>query len=241
MYFDDLVKIHEDAYARFETNRFTLRSSDGSPSRLGIFPNVHHPGHAFKQHCADRHQAARFNHSCAPNVYHRYNSNIGCLTMHALRHIQPGEEICTAYIDICHDTAERRRILRHWGFKCCCQACQAHDAAQDLRRRNLEELMARMHEREEQRPYENWGVLDYHEALTTVEEIIALMIEDGLEETDTLGEAYENAAEYCLAVGRNQDACRWAQADVEVEHKCCGKDSPEYAKAFALLESARDT
>ena len=37
---DELVKDHEKAYAIFETNRFTLRSSDGSPNRLGIFPNV---------------------------------------------------------------------------------------------------------------------------------------------------------------------------------------------------------
>jgi hypothetical protein len=38
--FDDLVKKYEDAYSRFETNRFTLRYDDGSPNKLGVFPNV---------------------------------------------------------------------------------------------------------------------------------------------------------------------------------------------------------
>lgn len=38
--FDDLVKKYEDAYSKFETNRFTLRYPDGSPNKLGVFPNV---------------------------------------------------------------------------------------------------------------------------------------------------------------------------------------------------------
>ncbi|KAK6003939.1 hypothetical protein QM012_008789 [Aureobasidium pullulans] len=220
--FDDLVKKYEDAFSIYETNRFTLRYPDGSPNKLGIFPN-----------------AARFNHSCSPNVYHRYNPNIDRLTIHALRDIHPGEEICTAYIDICHDAAERRRILRHWGFKCCCQACEAQDLARETRRNRLEQLMTTMQRREYKRSFENWGVWDYAEALTTVEEVISIMLDDGLEETDTLGEAYENAAAYNIAMGSREDAIKWAEKDLEIERKCCGEDSPEYAKALALLESAR--
>lgn len=40
--FDDLVKKYEDAYSIYETNRFTLRYPDGSPNKLGVFPNVCH-------------------------------------------------------------------------------------------------------------------------------------------------------------------------------------------------------
>jgi hypothetical protein len=184
-------------------------------------------------------QAARFNHSCTPNVYHRYNPNIDRLTIHALRDIQPGEEICTAYIDICHATAERRRILGHWGFTCECLACKSQDPIQEARRHKLEELMACMQDREGKRSLENWGTRDYAEALTTVQQVIALMKDEGLEETDTLGEAYELAAEYCLASGMKKEAMDWAEKDLEVERKCCGEDSPEYIKASVLLESAR--
>ncbi|KAI4754154.1 SET domain-containing protein [Aureobasidium sp. EXF-3400] len=222
--FDDLVKKYEDAYSRFETNRFTLRYPDGSPNKLGVFPN-----------------AARFNHSCSPNVYHRYNPNIDRLTIHALRDIRPGEEICTAYIDICHDTAERRRVLQHWGFECCCEACEAHDPAREARRNKLGQLMTVMQRRENKRSFEQWSTWDYAEALTTVEEIISLMLEDGLEETDTLGEACEVAARYNLAMGCKEDAIKWAEKDLNIERKCVGEDSAEYTQALALLETARAT
>lgn len=238
--FDDLVKKYEDAYSRFETNRFTLRYPDGSPNKLGVFPNVGPVALVpYKDTNTDRFQAARFNHSCSPNVYHRYNPNIDRLTIHALRDIRPGEEICTAYIDICHDTAERRRILKHWGFECHCEACETHDPAREARRTKLGQLMTVMRRRENKRSFENWGTWDYAEALTTVEEVISLMLEDGLEETDTLGEACDVAARYNIAMGCKEDAIKWAEKDLEIERKCCGEDSTEYAQASALLDSAR--
>lgn len=99
--------------------------------------------------------------------------------------------------------------------------------------------MTTMQRRENKRSFENWGVWDYAEALTTVEEIISIMLDDGLEETDTLGEAYENAATYNIAMDCREDAIKWAEKDLEIERKCCGEDSAEYATALALLESAR--
>jgi hypothetical protein len=101
--------------------------------------------------------------------------------------------------------------------------------------------MTVMQRRENKRSFENWSTWDYAEALTTVEEIISLMLEDGLEETDTLGEACEVAAVYSLAMGCKEDAIKWATKDLGIERKCCGHDSAEYAKALALLESARAT
>jgi tetratricopeptide (TPR) repeat protein len=101
--------------------------------------------------------------------------------------------------------------------------------------------MTVMQRRENKRSFENWSTWDYAEALTTVEEIISLMLEDGLEETDTLGEACEVAAVYNLAMGCKEDAIKWATKDLEIERKCTGEDSAEYVKALALLESARGT
>lgn len=184
-------------------------------------------------------QAARMNHACTPNVFHRFNANINRLTIHALRDIKPGEEIFTAYIDICHPTVERRRILRHWGFKCRCTTCCSRNSAQDSRRRKLEQLTDRMKTNELKRPHETWGKRDYVVALGVVEEVITLMKEEGMEESDTLGEAFANAAEYALSIGRQQTAIEWAKNALAVEHKCCGEDSPEYEKATVLLASAK--
>jgi len=217
-----------------------LRYPDGSPNKLGVFPNVSLSALISRYRAnTDRSQAARFNHSCLPNVYHRYNPNIDRLTIHALRDIRHGEEICTAYIDICYDTAERRRVLQHWGFECRCEACEAQDPAREARRNKLGELTTVMQRRENKRSFENWGVWDYAEALMTVEEVISLMLEDGLEETDTLGEAYEVAAVYNIAMDCKEGAIKWAEKDLDIEKKCCGADSAEYTKALALLDSAR--
>lgn len=170
-------------------------------------------------------------------MFHRFNANIKRLTIHALRTIQPGEELHTSYIDILHRTVERRRILRHWGFECECNTCRANDVNQDGRRKKLEQLMAQVKAREAQRGHETWSHSDYATALSTIEETIGLMEEEELFESDTLGEIYSNAAEYAVILGRREKAVEWAEKAAEVELKCCGEDSPEYEKASFLLRS----
>jgi len=179
------------------------------------------------------------NHSCAPNVFHRHNYLLRRLTIHALRDIRPGEEIYTSYIDICHPTPERRRLLRHWGFKCRCSACTSPAPGSDLRRKALEESTARMKRNESKRPMEGWQQWDYAKALSSIEEIIGLMQEEGMSESDTVGEAYQNAAEYAMALGWWDNAREWAGMALQIEEKCLGRDSPEYEKARALWEAAK--
>lgn len=193
---------------------------------------------------ADPVQAARVNHSCAPNVFHRFNANISSITMHALRDIKPGEEILTSYIDICQPTSQRRRIMYHWGFKCKCEVCCAHDVDQDWRRKRLEELLASIRETEYNRAEQSWSQWDYGRALSAVAEAMALMEEEGMYESDTLGEVYAHAARYAAAMGEAEwkvNALRWANNAAEIERKCCGDDSVEYAKATDLINSLHRT
>jgi len=220
--FDDLVDKHEKAWSIYETNRFTVKSPSGYPDSMGIFT-----------------KAARMNHSCAPNVFHRYNAFVHRLTVHALRTIAPGEELLTSYIDICHPTLERRRILRHWGFKCRCSACVSKDHVQDFRRKKLEDGLARMKKSEMKRAMENWQQWDYAKALSHIEEVLGWMDEEGMEESDTLGEALANAAEYAMALGWWDLAKGWAERGLEVERKCCGTDSQEYERAKVLVEATK--
>ena len=173
-------------------------------------------------------------------MFHRFNYHINRLTIHALRTIPAGEEINTSYIDICHPTKERRRILRHWGFKCRCKLCSSTSSSRDLRRKKLEELTAKMKRNERKRPMDGWQQWDYAKALGMVEEIVQLMEEEGMSESDTTGEAYSNAAEYCMALGWWGAAREWAQKACEVEERCLGKDSPEWEKVKALLDAAEE-
>lgn len=86
----------------------------------------------------------------------------------------------------------------------------------------------------------NWQQWDYANALNTIDEMVNLMQEEGMEESDTLGEAYTNAAEYAMSLGWWAQARDWAGKTLKIEEKCCGSQSPEYEKALVLLQSAKE-
>lgn len=186
-------------------------------------------------------QAARLNHSCAPNVFHRFNTATGTLTVHALRYIEPNEELLTSYIDICHKTTKRRQLLRHWAFHCECDACASSDKDQDSRRAILEEVLHNIKMLELRRADEEWLAENYAESLPIVETAINMMEAKSMYESDTLGEMYLRAAEYATFInGLHGKAIEWGEKAVAVELKCCGQDSSEYVKAAAFVRSLRN-
>ncbi|PSK57777.1 Vacuolar protein sorting-associated protein 17 [Elsinoe australis] len=219
--FDALCDKVLHAWLIYETNRFTVRSEGGARDQMGLFP-----------------LAARLNHSCRPNVFHRHNHLIGRLTIHALRDIEAGEEVCTSYIDVVHPMRERRRILRHWGFKCACGECRHPGAAGEHRRKRLEEMTAKMRKEEQRRAMMNWDRWDYARSLGVLEEMVALMGEEGLDESDTLGEVVGLGAEYAMNVGWWDMAKEWAQRACEIEERCLGRDGSEWLEARERLAEA---
>ncbi|GAM83378.1 hypothetical protein ANO11243_013650 [Dothideomycetidae sp. 11243] len=210
------------AWQIYETNRFTVRSSSGARDQMGMFP-----------------RAARLNHSCSPNVFHRHNHRINRLTIHALKDIPAGAELCTSYIDIVHPTAERRRLLRHWGFKCGCTQCRSHSASSELRRTKLEDAFSRVRRdaaaRSQRSQIPKW---DYARALDALEAVLGLMAEEGLDETDTSAEVLGLAVDCALALGWAGQARDWAAQALEVEARSLGEDSEEWQVARERLREA---
>ena len=98
--------------AIFECNNFEIGAQsevqeDGSLMTLaGVFP-----------------LAARVNHSCRPNVNQTWNSNLDQLTIHAIRDIEVGEELCDSYVLLLEDTQTRQVGLDAYGFVCGCEVC----------------------------------------------------------------------------------------------------------------------
>jgi hypothetical protein len=92
----------------FESNTFNITDEDEETGivQAGIFPI-----------------AARFNHDCRPNVAQTWNENLKCLTMHAIRHIEQGEELCDSYVPLCQPSVVRKEELRAYGFDCYCSVC----------------------------------------------------------------------------------------------------------------------
>lgn len=161
--------------------------------------------------------------------------------MHALRDIQPGEELLTSYIDICHPTVVRRQLLKHWGFRCRCSACDSPDDEEDYRRKRIEDLFNRMGSREKRRVKNEgkWTGKDYEKDLAIIVKCIRLLEKEGMEETDTLGAAYAAGVRLAVKVGEEEDALEWAEKAIEIERKCLGEDSVEFVRAGELLEIAR--
>ena len=67
----------------------------------------------------------RINHSCDPNVIVRYkDSNEGLIAeLHALKSIEPGEELFQSYIDQGMSYKLRQQALIDYGFICKCTKC----------------------------------------------------------------------------------------------------------------------
>ncbi len=93
------------AVSIFETNGFRLETSTESGTS-GVFATT-----------------SRFNHSCTPNANQDWNTNIGSLTVHAVKNITVAEEITIPYVFLCSDRRQRQLSLEGWYFKCSCFAC----------------------------------------------------------------------------------------------------------------------
>ncbi|KAH8896773.1 SET domain-containing protein [Thozetella sp. PMI_491] len=221
--FNLLVEKSEKAWSIYETNRFTVRYSGGIVM-YGLFPNC-----------------ARLNHSCAPNVFHRFNPRIKRMTIHALRDIAPGEELFTSYIDVCHPTVVRRQLLKHWGFRCHCTACSSLDGEKDACRKQLEWYLSKINRQEEKRGSQGdgaeWTRRDYERCASMVQKCIRMMEDEELAESDTLGILCSLAARYAIKLERTEQAIGWAERAVDIERKCLGEDSREFQEACELLES----
>jgi hypothetical protein len=111
----------------FETNAFNI----GEPDEEGVVM-----AGVFEL-------ASRFNHSCRPNVAQTFNVNSNQLTIHAIRHITKGEEMCDSYVPLCQPAEARKAELRAYGFDCTCEVCMSpleHLAKSDENRAMIKRL-----------------------------------------------------------------------------------------------------
>ncbi|KAF9432142.1 hypothetical protein BGZ76_011206 [Entomortierella beljakovae] len=90
---------------RFHCNNFSIHDSQLFTMAEGTFPI-----------------GALFNHSCRPNAIVMYERQVQIVR--AIEDIEPGQEICTSYVDNGVQRAERRQLLREkYFFDCLCPRC----------------------------------------------------------------------------------------------------------------------
>ena len=180
---------------------------------------------------------SRLNHSCVNNVHHSYNPNLQKQTVHAVRDIQPGEELCTTYLGghgSYYLRPQRIEMLRHsYGFTCNCVACGDTSGQSDGRR----ELMANL----------AWGLQQYLEgsghgqpfvpaaplaALQHAENLIHWLLAEGLF-TAELMKAYRTASTQALSLRDFEKAIDYAYNELEVERNCLGTELEDLKKLGA--------
>ena len=75
-------------------------------------------------------QIARINHSCAPNAHVCFYPDAPArMVVHALRDLEPGEEVLIAYFSVLLSRSERQTKAQKWGFTCGCSACEPRDGS----------------------------------------------------------------------------------------------------------------
>lgn len=120
---ESLRRLSSSEHASFDA--LACYQPDGRRSALGIFrTNALETGSRGSVFAL----SARFNHSCVPNVSHRWSNATGRLVMKAARDIRMGEELTIAYRAQDLPREERRRQLRtEFGFMCECDLCSAQE------------------------------------------------------------------------------------------------------------------
>ncbi|KAI0044074.1 SET domain-containing protein [Auriscalpium vulgare] len=100
------------------TNAYTIGNLDGC---IGVY------GAIFED-------MSRVNHSCSPNAEFLWNMDTLTGDVRALRHIAPGEQITTSYVDVFSPYTSRLDTLwRSYTFRCQCPTCtlQPHQIIDD--------------------------------------------------------------------------------------------------------------
>ncbi|PWN42295.1 SET domain-containing protein [Ceraceosorus guamensis] len=119
----DSVQQLLDFVCKFETNSFTASSSDLSPCGLAVCPT-----------------AALINHSCLPNAVVVFpfgpgdsGHTAGPMRVVAIKDVEPGQEITTAYVDLSDSYTKRRKTLScTYSFECRCKICKVGSKASSL-------------------------------------------------------------------------------------------------------------
>lgn len=174
---------------RINTNNFDV-TIDGISQQV-LFPEI-----------------AMLNHDCRPNAAYSWDEEMMTHYVHAIRDIQPGEEITITYIDNEKDRKARMaRLKRNWGFDCGCSACTAHPAfvtESDSRLCQITDLAETLD--------------DWTSSSSATPEIAELLVTLYIQERldASLAAAYKYAAEVYSSFGKRWEAVRYARLSAEM-------------------------
>ncbi|GKT93425.1 HET domain protein [Colletotrichum tofieldiae] len=148
-------------------------------------------------------EVSRFNHDCRPNVaFYIDDSDLRHYT-HAVRDIQPGEELTISYVDSLSARIVRQgRAQRNWGFGCTCAHCSLPGPFV----RSSDQRLTRMWEIEQQLSHWNGEKVDEE----MIELLITLYRQEQLDQSHG-SDAFSLAALNYNSLGMEEEALEYAK------------------------------
>ncbi|KAF4778141.1 hypothetical protein HER10_EVM0000420 [Colletotrichum scovillei] len=148
-------------------------------------------------------EVSRYNHDCRPNVaFYIDDSDMRHYT-HAIKDIQPGEELTISYVDSLSSRAVRQdRAQRNWGFGCTCQQCSLSEAFI----RSSDQRLGKMWQIEQQMSHWNGAKVDEE----MIEELISLYRQEQLDQSHG-SDAFRLAALNYNSLGMEKEALEYAK------------------------------
>jgi hypothetical protein len=179
----------DDIDDRITTNNFEV-TIDGI-SQSALFPEI-----------------AMLNHDCRPNAAYFFDEKTMTHFVHAIRPIQPGEEITITYVNNEFERNTRvRRLEKHWGFTCACSSCTAHPNIVQESDSRLQQIVAL------QETLNDWTASS--SATPAIAELLVSLYKQ--ERLDaSLATAHQHAAEVYSSFGMKWEAARYARLSVEM-------------------------
>ena len=174
------------------------------------------------------------NHSCLPNAHNNWNSDTEWETIHAIRHINVGDEITISY-DRGGPSEARRPFLKDaFGFDCSCSICSLPSPElerSDARRLKIQHLDDAIGDgnRVMNRPDE--CLADCRSLLQTLEE------EHHGGAGVLVARLYYDAFQISITHGDQARASVFAQEGYKARVICEGEDSPETQKMKTLMQN----
>ncbi|KAK3984905.1 SET domain-protein [Cladorrhinum sp. PSN332] len=180
--------------------------------------------------------ASRINHSCRHNAQNTWNENIGRLTIHALRDIEPGEEITICYLPRTGPYEERQRTLSTtFKFTCACDLCSLPPA----QRRQSDAQLSSILDLDMQISTVLWDDnVKEKQALQLVRSVLDLSREEGIWGA-SIGRAYYDAYQIAVHFTDEPRAKVYAQRTWEARCVAEGEDSPTAVKMKRAVEERR--
>jgi hypothetical protein len=177
------------------------------------------------------------NHSCRANAHNSWNEFLEQETIHAIRDIEPGEEITISYDNGGPSTSRKPWLKEKFGFDCDCSICRlplAELEKSDKRRKQIQQLDKDIGDPFRMMSSPSVSLLNCRSLLQVMKE------EFGEGTTILVARANYDAFQIAIVHGDIARGAVFAERAYQIRLLCEGGDSPETKRMQKLAEDPKN-